>query len=106
MKIYKVMGLGAALVIAPLALAKLSFTNEAFGKVEGTLDFCAKADPQSAGQYQEHKKALVKEIPAKEVEEARASQNYKDAYAWVTDELGKVPKERAVETCGAFLQGK
>jgi len=46
------------------------------GKVEGILDFCAKADPQSAAKYQEQKKALVKDATEKEVAEARQSQQY------------------------------
>jgi hypothetical protein len=106
MKIYKVMCLGAALAIAPLALAKLPFTNDAFGKVEGTLDFCAQVDPHAAPKYQERKKALVEGVPEKEVEEARETQEYKDAYDWVTDELDESPKEHAADACSAFLQGK
>jgi hypothetical protein len=106
MKIYRVMCLGATLVIAPLALAKLPFTNDAFGKIEGTLDFCAQVDPHAAPKYQERKKALVKGVPEKEVEEARETQEYKGAYDWVTNELDKSPKEHAVDACSAFLQGK
>ena len=106
MKIYKVMCLGAALAMAQLALAKSPFTNDTFGRVEGTLDFCAQVDPHATPKYEERKKAMVKGVPEKEVEEGRATQEYKDAYDWVTDELGKSPKEHAVDACSAFLQGK
>src|SRR5438132_6594370 len=71
MKMFRIICVSAAILIPQLVLAKLPFPNDAFGKVEGILDFCAKADPQSAAKYQAHKKALVKDVPEKEVAEAR-----------------------------------
>src|SRR5438445_224363 len=71
MKMFRILCVSAAILIPQLVLAKLPFPNDAFGKVEGILDFCAKADPQSAAKYQAHKKALVKDVPEKEVAEAR-----------------------------------
>src|SRR5207302_9940167 len=76
MKLLRILCIGAAVLIPHLVLAKLPFSNETFGKVEGILDFCAKADPQSAPKYQEQKKALVKDATEKEVAEARQSQQY------------------------------
>jgi hypothetical protein len=105
MKIHRTLCLVSALVITPLALAKLPFSNDAFGKVEGTLDFCAQTDTASASKYQERKKMLVKNIPEKEVAEARASQEYLDAHGEVTAELEKLPKEKVVQACTAFLNG-
>jgi hypothetical protein len=106
MKIHRVIYLGAALMVAALALAKMPYTNDAFGKVEGTLDFCAQVDAPAASKYQERKKALVKDVPQKEVDEARESKEYRDAYDWVTEELGKAPKDQAVQACSAYLDGK
>jgi hypothetical protein len=106
MKIYRILCLGAALVFPQLALAKLPFTNDAFGRVEGTLDFCAQADAQAAAKYEERKKSLVRDVPEKEVDEARQTQEYRDAYDWISAELGKVPKAQATKGCGDFLQGK
>jgi hypothetical protein len=105
MKIHRVILLGTALVTAPLAMAKLPFTNDALGKIEGTLDFCAQNDSQSAAKYQERKKAMVHGVSEQELAEARASQEYKDAYDWTNTELAKVPKEKVAEACTAFLKG-
>jgi len=105
MRIHRILCLGVALVIPQLALAKLPFPNDSFGKVEGTLDFCARTDEQAAPKYQERKKALVRDVPEKEVAEARQTQEYKEAYDAVSAELGKVPKEKVVEACTAFLEG-
>ena len=59
MNIGRVVCFGTVMILAPLALAKLPYSNQALGRVEGTLDFCAQGDPQSAGKYQERKKAIV-----------------------------------------------
>jgi hypothetical protein len=106
MKVYRILCLGAALVLPQLALAELPFPNDAFGKTEGTLDFCTQVDPQDAPKYQEQKKSLANEVPEKEVEEARRTQEYRDGYDSTTDELAKAPKEQAVMSCTNFLKGK
>jgi hypothetical protein len=104
MKVFRTLCLGAAVLIPQLALAKLPFPNDAFGRVEATLDTCAQADPVGAPKYQERKKALVKDVPEKEVAEARATQEYKDAYDATTTEIGKQPKDKVVEACTASLK--
>lgn len=106
MKSFSIACVFAALVFAPLALAKLAVPNDAFGSIEASLDFCAQVDPQSASKYQEQKKLLVQGASDQEVAEARASKEYKDAYDAVTEEMGKQPKEKAKKTCAAALEGK
>ena len=106
MKIIRIVCFSAILVVTPLALAKLSVPKEVLGRVEGALDFCSQADPQSADKYQEKKKALVQEASDQEVAEARASKEYKENYDAATEEMGKQPKEQAKKTCAAVLAGK
>jgi len=106
MKIHRILCLGAALVIPQLALAKLPLPNDALGKIEGTLDFCAQADPQSASTYQQAKKTVVGDASEQEVTEARKTQEYKDGYQEISDQLAKVPKEKSVQACSAYLDGK
>ena len=105
MKIHRIVCLAAAIVIPQFALAKLPFSNDAFGRVEGTLDFCVQADPQAAPNYQAQKRQMVRDVPEQEVSEARSTQEYKDAYEWMSNELGKVPKDKAVQTCRVSLEG-
>ena len=105
MKIHRMLCLSAILAFPLLALAKLP-PNSSFGQVEGTLDFCAQADPQSAAKYAEFKKAMVQGEPEKEVAEARQSSEYKKAYDAIGEALGKVPKDQAVKACTSFLEGK
>jgi hypothetical protein len=105
MKIGRMVCFGAVLVLAPLALAKLPYSNDAFGRVEGTLDFCAQSDPQSAAKYQERKKAMVQGVSEQELADARATDEYRGAYDSTSTDLAKLPKEKVVEACTAFLKG-
>jgi len=106
MRIFRIACLCAVLAFVPLALAKLAVPNEVLGKVEGALDFCAQADPQSASKYQEKKKDFVQGASDEEVAEARSSQEYKDNYQAATDELSKQSKDQAKNSCAAALAGK
>jgi len=105
MKILRTFFFSALLAVPNLAVAKLP-PNSALGQVEGTLDFCAQADPQSAAKYVEFKKALVQGEPEKDVNEARKSSEYKNSYDAIGEVLGKVPKDQAVKACISFLEGK
>src|SRR5271169_1615100 len=106
MKLPRILCLGAALVIPQLVLAKLPAPNDSFGKMEGILDFCAQADSQAASKYQERKKVIAGDATEKEVAEARKTKEYKDGYQEISDQLAKVPKEKAVQACTAYLEGK
>jgi len=106
MKIDRIFCLGAALVVPQLVLAKLPLPNDAFGKIESTLDFCAQIDSRGAARYQEQKKVLVGDAPEKEVAAARATTEYKEAYAAIGEELGKLPKDKVAKTCAASREGK
>ena len=106
MKTTRTLCLTGALVMAGLALAKLPFSNDAFGRIEATLDFCAQAHKEAAARYQERKKAMAGDVPEQEVAEARGTQEYKDTYQGISAQLAKVPKDQAVAACKAFLEGK
>ena len=106
MKIHRMLFWAAAIVIAQMALAKLPFSNDALGQIEGTLDFCARVNSEAAPKYQERKKAMVADVPEKELAEARGTKEYKDAYEGIGSKLGEVPKPQAVEACRAYLDGK
>ncbi len=106
MKTRQLLCLSAALTIPQLAGAKLPLPNDSFGRIEGILDFCAKADPEGAPRYKERKKLIADDASAEEVSEARKAPEYKDGYQEISDELGKVPKDKAVKACSAYLEGK
>ena len=106
MKIQRILYLLAAVLVAELALAKMPFTNEVFGKVEGTFDYCARIDSQSTAKYEKRKKDLVKDVPEDEVAAARKTVEYKTGYEWISNELPKMSKEEVVSACAAAVDGK
>jgi hypothetical protein len=105
MKMLRNLCLSAVLMLPLLALAKLQVPNDVLGKVEGGLDFCAQADPDSASQYQEKKKAFIQGASDQEVAQARASKEYKENYKSTTDEMSKKPKDEAKSACTTSLAG-
>jgi len=98
--------LSVLLVLTSLAFAKLALPNDIFGRIEGSLDACAKADPQSASKYAEKKKELTQGATVQEIAEARASDDYKQGYAAGTDEIEKQSKDQAKKACAAALESK
>jgi hypothetical protein len=106
MRIHRLLGFAVLLLISQLALAKLPFTPEAFGAVEGTLDFCAHADAKSASKYQERKQSLIRDVPEKELAESRRSKEYSHGYESMSNKLEALPTDEALGACRAFLQNE
>lgn len=106
MKTVRVVCLSGMLALTSLAFAKLALPNDVFGKIEGALDACAKADPSSASKYMEKKKQLAQGATDQEVSDARASDEYKQGYAAGSDEISKQPKDQAKKACVAALESK
>ena len=106
MRIQKWFYLLAIVLLAELALAKLPFSNEVFGKAEGTLDYCGRIDSASAEKYQKKKQELVKDVPESEVAAARSTEEYKAGYDWASDELPKMSKDDVAHVCASSLDEK
>src|ERR1700676_2339736 len=99
MRIQHFVLLGAALVLPQLGGAQLPFPTPAFAKIEGVLDFCAKANPKDSEKYEKLRKELVKDASEKDVSETRKTQEYKDSYEQAKSEFTKMPKEQAIAAC-------
>jgi hypothetical protein len=106
MKIYHALCLGAAIALTQFALAELPIPNDELGQKESMLDFCSKANPQSAAKYKERGKALVGNASEKDLAKARDSGEYKDAYSLVKTALGKAPKDDVAKLCTGLLESK
>jgi hypothetical protein len=106
MKSRPILCLTLVYVISQHAEAKLPMSNDSLGRMEGTLDFCALADPQAAQMYKDRKKGIIGDALEAELTEARNSQEYKDGYQEISDQLAKAPKSKAVKACSQFLAGE
>jgi hypothetical protein len=106
MTIKRTLCMSAALLTAQLALAKMPFSNDMFGRVESTLDQCVQVDQGSADKYAAKKKELVKDATSAEVEAARNSEAYKTAYKEMSEQLSQMPKDEVMQACAASLKGE
>ena len=105
MKIKYLLGMVSAVALSHLALAKMPFSNDIFGRVESTLDHCAQVDHVSAEKYHAKKKEVAKDATESEVAEARNSDDYKAAYKDMTEQLTQTPKDEVMQACTASLRG-
>ena len=95
-----------ALAFAPLALAKVSITPEALGQVEGLLNFCSSVNPNLEANRKGWEKQMFPEATKEELKKLRDSSEYKEAYDFISKELAKIPKDKAVEACNAIAAKK
>jgi len=106
MKMNRILSFAVAVLISQFALAKVPYTNEVFGKLEGTLNFCAQLDAPSAAKYQQRKKQLAQDATEDEIATARDSEDYKQSYNWISEELQKAPKGDTLKACKAAQEAK
>jgi len=104
-KFKSLLGFTLALILCQLAVAKMPFSNDVFGRVESTLDHCAQIDQGSSEKYATKKKELVKDATSAEVEAARSSDEYKAAYKDMSEQLTQMPKDEVMQACTASLKG-
>ena len=104
MRIRPIVGLSVALVLPQIATAKVPMPGKSLGQIESILDFCAKADPQSASKFKDVKKLLSGDATEDELSEARKSGDYTDSYQETSDKLDKVSPEKAAKACSAYLE--
>lgn len=100
------LSLGVVMIFPAVASSEAPVNSETLGRVEGTLAFCAKLDPQSAAKYQGASKIITQGKSEKEVESARVSKEYQDAFEEINVELGKASNDDAVKACTVFLEEK
>jgi hypothetical protein len=106
MKIKYLLSFAAAFALCQFALAKMPFSNDMFGRVEGTMDFCAQIDHASADKYETRKKEAVKGATDSEIADARNSGEYKAGYKEMSEQLAQMPKDEVMQACTAALQEK
>lgn len=100
--IVSIVCLSVAIMGPPLLAAELP-APAALGQLEGILDSCSKADPQSAPDYKKLREQLVQGVSEKDLAEVRGADGYKAAYKEINDRLEKTSKDDAMQECKVFL---
>ncbi len=106
MSVYRALSLCLAIGVPQLALAELPVSKQTLGQVDGILKYCAQANPRLAKSYEEQAALLIGKASAQELAEARKSDEYKQAYDSIRDQLSKLDKEHAAEACSGAAQSK
>ena len=104
MKANHMLCLCLAITFPQLALAEFQFTNQSLGTEQAMIDFCARIDPGTATKYQQQAEVLAQGVPSEELDKARSTDDYKDAYALASNALGAISKPDAAEACNRFLE--
>jgi hypothetical protein len=106
MKTYRMLCLCAAISLPQFALAAESSLNKkSLGQVEGIVDFCAKVNPQIA-KSKGTAAPSVSKASQKDLDEARKSDEYKEAYDAITTALTDLPTEQVAEACSNAVAPK
>jgi hypothetical protein len=104
MKINSIFFLLVFTALPPLILAFAPIPAASLGQVEATVAFCGRVDSKSADKYEDLRKRIIKGVSQEELTETRNSSQYKESVQAVTTELGKLPTDKAVESCRAALR--
>ena len=106
MKTSRMLCLCAAIALPQFALAaEPALNKKSLGQVEGIVDFCAQANPQTAKSKGTAAPSVFK-ASQKDLEDARKSDEYKEAYDAITAALTELPKEQVSEACSAAVAPK
>ena len=101
--ILSVASLAAVIAVPQVVAADVHFTPAGLGRLEGALDSCARAIPESAAEYKKKKERLVQGVSDEDLTKVRAADEYQQAYKAVSDQLEKVSKDEAAAGCKVFL---
>jgi hypothetical protein len=80
-----------------------SLVAKEVGFVEGTLSVCVQVNPQGADKYEQQRKLLLRGLG--EIEAARRTTEYRQAFTNIRSQLATVPKTQVVAGCTGFLAG-
>lgn len=103
LEILSVLCLAAVIAVPQVVAAELPFTPAGLGHLEGVLDSCARAMPKSAAEYKKQKERLVQGVSDEDLTKVRAAGEYQETYKAISEQLEKVSKDEAAQTCKAFL---
>jgi hypothetical protein len=106
MKTSRMLCLCAAIALPQFALAaEPALNRKSLGQVEGIVDFCAKVNPQIAKSKGTASPSVFK-ASQKDMEEARKSDEYKEAYDAISAALTELPEEQVSEACSGAVAPK
>ncbi|MFC5475522.1 hypothetical protein [Paraherbaspirillum soli] len=101
MKLYLLV---CAAVALPLAvMAETTVDGATLGQLDAIVAQCGQANPSDSVKYQELLTPLIADVPPAEVEAARQTDIYRQAYDAITEQLAKASKDDVVAACAGAI---
>lgn len=101
MKMHSVLLLGATTILfTQIASAELPINKKMLAQIDATVDFCSQAKPDSSQKFKDINSLLSQRSSANDLDQARSSDEYKQARKAVSESLGKMNKDEVEKTCG------
>jgi hypothetical protein len=104
MKFSRIFFLAVIILFPQLTPAGPPIAPKQLGHLDAAVAYCVKVDSASADKYKEHGKKTVAGMTEKQLAAVRATSDYQETYDAITAELGKIPADKAVESCRAVLK--
>lgn len=92
-----------AMSFPTITLADPSFDVSQFGRMKGILSACSSVHPLEASKYLLQIKALIGDATKETVDQASRTEEYKQAYQAVTEELGNMGQDEMAQACTDYL---
>ncbi|OIR16360.1 hypothetical protein GALL_30820 [mine drainage metagenome] len=103
MKTMQVFVLVMAMAYPTITLADTSVDTGQFGRMKGILSACSSVNPREASKYLLEIKTLIGDATKETVDQASRSEEYKQAYHDVTEELGSMSRDDMARACKNYL---
>lgn len=103
MKTMQVFVLVMAMAYPTITLADTSIDTRQFGRMKGILSACSSVNPREASKYLLKIKTVIGDATKETVDQATRTEEYKQAYHAVTEELGSMGHDEMARTCTDYL---
>lgn len=103
MKAMQVFALVMAMAYPTISLADTSVDSSQFGRMKGILSACSSVNPREASKYLLQIKTLIGDATKETVDQAARTEEYKQAYHDVTEELGSMNRDDMARACADYL---
>jgi hypothetical protein len=91
--------LTTALIAQQSAVAQLPFGPQFVGRLDETITFCSHAKPQQANALKQSMNLFFQLLPAKDLDAARKSNEYRKGRAQTKESLSELNKAGIDHTC-------
>jgi hypothetical protein len=103
MKTMQVFALVMAMAYPTISPADTQVDSSQFGRMKGILSACSGVNPREASKYLLQIKTLIGDATKETVDQASRTEEYKQAYHDVTEELGSMNRDDMGRACTNYL---